>query len=190
MTTLVDLRRWTDRSQTRGEKIKRLSEAAALRVLLVGEERPRYTQLARLASGAPRRLTLGWCERLDGALPRLLAGGHDVVVLDCSTKAERARVLLRAARSAGCEAPIVTLVSSDAAASAVDGETLVGEGAADYLDIAGLSSALLERCLHYALERKQSQRELSRLAQHDLLTGLPNRMQFRVQLEQALRHAA
>jgi diguanylate cyclase (GGDEF)-like protein len=156
---------------------------AALRILLVAEEPSCHGEFVRLAAGTEAlRLTLGWCERLEGALPRLLAGGHDIVLLDCSTAPDRARTLLRAACAAGCEAPVIALHAGETGA----GELLVAEGAADHLDITRLTGLLLERCLQYALERRQAQRELRRLARHDPLTGLPNRLLFRDQLEQAL----
>ena len=88
--------------------------------------------------------------------------------------------LLRAAP----EPPVLVL-------SGVDDERLaleaVRNGAQDYL-IKGRSDAgLVRRSIRHAIERQRVERELSRRASHDPLTGLPNRTLFHDRLTQALR---
>ncbi len=187
MTSWVDLRRWTDRCSVPEVGVDRMSET--MRLLWVGEQSPhlspQYAELARSPQRCGERaLAFSWCDRFDGAVPRLLAGSHDVVLLDCSSAPQRARSLLRAARSAGCDAPIIALTDSD------DGAQLLVEGAADHLPLNQLNTQLLERSLRYVVERRQAQRDLQRLARQDALTGLPNRLQLRMQLESALKEAA
>ena len=196
MTSWVDLRRWTDRCPPSEVEADRLSET--MRLLWVGERPPQLSpslashfSARRTASPAEssrccgeQALAFSWCQRFDGAVPKLLAGSHDVVLLDCSGASQRARSLLRAARSAGCDAPIIALTDSD------DGAQLLVDGAADHLPLDQLNTPLLQRSLRYVVERRQSQRDLQRLAQQDALTGLPNRLQLRRQLEVALQTAA
>jgi len=62
-------------------------------------------------------------------------------------------------------------------------------GAADYLIKGQIDTQLLERTLRYAIERKQTEQHLSRLAHYDTLTDIPNRILFRDRLEHALRLA-
>ncbi len=182
MTSWVDLRRWTDRCAVREAGVEHMSET--VRLLWVGERSPQYSELARSSHcRGERALAISWCDRFDGAVPRLLAGSHDVVLLDCSSAAQRARSLLRAARAAGCDAPIIALTDAD------DGAELLVEGAADHLPLSQLSAPLLQRSLRYVVERRQAQRDLQRLARQDALTGLPNRLQLRAQLESALKEA-
>ena len=184
MTSWVDLRRWTDRSSAREVGVDRMSET--VRLLWVGERSTRYAELAASSrSQGERPLAFSWCDRFDGAVPRLLANSHDVVLLDCSGASQRARSLLRAARSAGCDAPIIALTDNSD-----DGPQLLVEGAADHLPLAELDPPLLQRALRYVVERRQAQRDLHRLARQDALTGLPNRLQLRAQLELALEEAS
>jgi diguanylate cyclase (GGDEF)-like protein len=178
MTTWLDLRRWTDHIAP--NEVTYMPEAK-LRALLVAESASSRPRLDRLSGD---RLSLGWHERFDSALPRLLTGGHDVVVLDCSGAVERARALLRSATAAGCQAPIIVLHDGDTAL----GHALLADGAADQIDFAHLTPLLLERCALHAIERRCTQAELHRLVRHDSLTGLPNRLAFRERLEQALGH--
>ncbi len=157
-----------------------------VRLLWVGERSPSYAEFSGPARRCGERaLTISWCDRFDGAVPRLLAGSHDVVLLDCSDASQRARALLRAARAAGCDAPIIALTDDDN-----DGTELMIEGAADHLPLSRLDTPMLLRALRYVVERRQSQRDLQRLARQDALTGLPNRLQLRAQLDAALKSAA
>lgn len=55
-------------------------------------------------------------------------------------------------------------------------------GLADYLVKGQLTSPLLERSIRYAIERKQTEQRLLRLAYYDALTNLPNRASFKADL--------
>ncbi|HEY7885959.1 MAG TPA: EAL domain-containing protein, partial [Cellvibrionaceae bacterium] len=63
-------------------------------------------------------------------------------------------------------------------------------GAADYLVLEDLTAYQLERAIRYAMERKRTELTLARLAHHDPLTDIPNRVLFRDRLENAIRIAA
>jgi diguanylate cyclase (GGDEF)-like protein len=70
----------------------------------------------------------------------------------------------------------------------VDREAVRG-GASDYLQKGRIDSQVLERCIRYAIERKQSERKLARLAHYDPLTNVPNRILFRDRLGRAVERA-
>ncbi len=122
----------------------------------------------------------------DGLVP-LLNGDCEAALLDFSENAEQARDLLQAARTQSCPIPVLAL-------SAHMDETLDREaipaGAADYLVLEGLEPRQLERAIRYAIERKRTEQALARLAHHDPLTDIPNRVLFRDRLENAIRIAA
>ncbi len=91
------------------------------------------------------------------------------------------------------DAPIIVLTS-------VDNESLgtkaIQSGAQDFLVKEKINSELLERSIHYAIERHKLQERLKNsnerehhLAYHDLLTDLPNRQMFCDRLKQAVIRA-
>jgi diguanylate cyclase (GGDEF)-like protein len=63
-------------------------------------------------------------------------------------------------------------------------------GLADYLVKDHLNPSLLERSIRYALERKDTEQQLHRLAYYDQLTGLPNRAHFNKLLVERIDAAA
>ncbi len=62
-------------------------------------------------------------------------------------------------------------------------------GAQDYLIKGAFSPTSLKRVIRHSMERKQAEKELTRLAQTDHLTGLSNRLVFRERATQALARA-
>lgn len=159
----------------------------AIRVLFVDEEQAEYMLFAQLAADASQRpLQVSWCDRFDQALSHILSGEHDIVLLDCLRRPERALAVLEAALAAGCQTPVVTILPP----SGIRGEPgLLPLGAADYLIKGQFDAALLERCVRYTIERRRVEQQLERQARHDPLTDLPNRLLFRDRLQHALEHA-
>jgi len=161
---------------------------AAVRVLLVGEQRGDYLAVSRaLAAIRTRPHQLRWCNRLDQALPRMLSSDVDIILLDVQHRDERSLALLKGATEHLCTAPIILM--ADDIDTDVDQSSLP-DGAADYLSSTGLLDAnLLSRSLRYAIERKQAVKRLAQQAQQDPLTGLPNRLLLRDRLQHALELA-
>lgn len=94
--------------------------------------------------------------------------------------------LLRGARAQGCETPII--VMTDEMEADVDREA-IRAGASDYLIKGRIDNQLLERTIRYAIERKNAEMHLAKLAHYDPLTSIPNRILFRDRLQHALQRA-
>jgi diguanylate cyclase (GGDEF)-like protein len=161
---------------------------AAIRVLLVGERRDDYLTVSRaLAAIRTRPHQLRWCNRLEQALPRMLASDVDIILLDAQQRDDRALALLKGAAEHHCAAPIILM--GDDIDIDID-QTSLPEGAADYLSSTGLlDTHLLSRSLRYAIERKRAEKRLLQQSQLDPLTGLPNRLLLRDRLQHALELA-
>jgi diguanylate cyclase (GGDEF)-like protein len=79
---------------------------------------------------------------------------------------------------------VVSGVSDDSLAQQV-----VELGAQDYLVKGTLTSAMVQRTVRHARERKRAERRLMQLAHYDQLTGLANRGTFQERVTQALTRA-
>lgn len=126
---------------------------------------------------------LACCDNIQCALPQMLSGNYDVILLDYYWRGSGCSDLLSDARLQGCEAPI--LVMTDSLEADVDRKA-IGLGASDYLIKGDITSSLLERTIRYAMERKSTEMGLARLAHFDPLTHIPNRILFRDRLEHAI----
>ena len=159
----------------------------AVRILLVDENQAEYMLIADEAAAISRRRHLvSWCDQPEQALPTMLSGQYDVILLDCQSNIERARDQLRAAISGGCSTPIIAI--SDELDEELD-RCVIADGAADYVTKRQLGAASLERIIRYALNRKDHERLVAQRTQYDPLTGLPNRLLFNDRLEHAVAHA-
>lgn len=157
------------------------------KVLFVDREHGEYLLIADiLAQVQLVEYELTWCNQLDIALPRIMSQEYDVILLDYYWGEQSARDLLNAARVQACQTPIV--VMTDEMETEVDREA-IRAGASDYMIKGQIDSQLLERTLRYAIERKQTELHLARLAHYDPLTDIPNRILFRDRLEHAVRLA-
>ncbi|WP_126443920.1 putative bifunctional diguanylate cyclase/phosphodiesterase [Sulfuricystis multivorans] len=106
----------------------------------------------------------------------------DVILLDLSLPDSFGRATFERLRHAAPQIPVVVLTGLDDEALAAE---LVAAGAQDYLVKGMIDERHLARALRYAIERKRAEEEIRRLAYHDALTGLPNRLLFRDRFEQA-----
>lgn len=158
-----------------------------IRVLFIDREQSEYLLIAEvLAQVRDVEYDLVWCDHLDVALNKLLSQEFDVALLDYYWGDASARDLLNTVRVQACHTPIV--VMTDEMETEVDREA-IRAGAADYLIKGQIDHLLLERTLRYAIERKQTEQHLSRLAHYDPLTDVPNRILFRDRLEHAIHLA-
>lgn len=158
-----------------------------IKILFIDSEEGEYLLIADLLSQIHHTdYQLVWHNQLDGALQAILADDYDLILLDYYWENGNVRDLLKAAKSQACQAPIV--VMTDEMETEVDREAIRG-GASDYLIKGHIDNLLLERTLRYAIERKQTEQHLSRLAHYDTLTDIPNRILFRDRLEHAIRLA-
>ncbi len=130
---------------------------------------------------------LTWCEDLSLALEAMFAPVHDVVLLDFATSPEEARSLLDAAALHHCKTPIICLAPDNDSQLAMQA---VKQGASDLLTMKNLDAAQLERAIRYAIDRRVAQRELTKLAHYDVLTGIPNRSLFSDRLDRALQRSS
>lgn len=167
--------------------IERPPSAHAIKVLFIDREQGEYLLIADILAQVQRvKYELTWCPQLDTALPKILSQDYDVILLDYYWGDQSARDLLNAARVQACQTPIV--VMTDEMETEVDSEA-IRAGASDYMIKGSIESELLERTLRYAIERKQTELHLARLAHYDPLTDIPNRILFRDRLEHAIRLA-
>ncbi len=156
-------------------------------ILFVDREQGEYLLLAdMLAQLTDVAYHITWQSKLEGVLHNILSGHYDLVILDYYWGERNVHELLNTARVQACTTPI--LVMTDTMDQEVD-RNAIKAGAADYLIKSEITPQLLERSLRYALERKQSELHLSRLAHYDPLTDIPNRILFRDRLEHAIQLA-
>lgn len=158
-----------------------------IKILFIDREQGEYLLIAEILSHIRHvEYELTWCDDLDIALGKILSQEFDVALLDYYWGDNNARDLLNAARVQACQTPIV--VMTDEMETEVDREA-IRSGAADYLIKGQIDHLLLERTLRYAIERKQTEQHLTRLAHYDPLTDVPNRILFRDRLEHAIHLA-
>jgi diguanylate cyclase (GGDEF)-like protein len=160
--------------------------------LLVTTDSPASRLLsASLAPSVPSRLaafTLTPVGMGDEALSRLAGERVDVVLLDLTGPLDVAMDLLVRARVEVPEVPIVVLVEPGHRGDTA-GADAVEAGACDSVVKEELSSALLARVLHYAIERYRLHATLDQLSLTDPLTGLYNARGFRTLAEHHLKLA-
>lgn len=158
-----------------------------IKILFIDREHGEYLLIADVLSQIRHvDYELVWCNQLERALPEVLSCDYDVVLLDYFWGDASARDLLSVARVQANRTPIV--VMTDEIEMEVD-RHIIKAGAADYLIKGQIDHWLLERTIRYAIERKQTEIYLARLAHYDQLTDIPNRILFRDRLEHALHLA-
>ncbi len=131
-----------------------------IRVLLIDDdEDDRFLTEERLGDVPGRPYTLDWTPHYAEGLKAIRAGSHDVYLLDFRLGEKTGIEMLREARDGGRGAPIILFTGQ--AHSRTDADALAA-GADDYLEKAGLTSALLDRAIRYALAQSRASAELER----------------------------
>lgn len=131
--------------------------------LLLVEDNPGDVLLVReMLHDAPITSRVQVAGRLDEALSQLAGDHFDVVLLDLSLPDSHGLETLHRMSDVAGQAPIVVLTGLDDRDAAIEA---VRSGAQDYLIKGQFGGPLLERAIHYAIERKRIEREERRLMQ-------------------------
>jgi signal transduction histidine kinase len=130
-----------------------------IRVLLIDDDRDDYLLTRDFILELGDRYTLDWIASYEGGLEAICAGTHDAVLLDFRLGSRSGIELLREAHARGCSGPIILLTGQGR--SRTDLEAL-DAGADDYLEKSGLTAAILERSIRYALAQRLAEAKLER----------------------------
>ena len=178
-----------------------MRKAAAQHLLLVEDNAGDARLLREMfneAGAIPVRLT--HVQSMSDAEQHLVGHNVDIILLDLGLPDAQGLGAVRRARAAAPRIPLVVLTG-------LDDESLAGqalqEGAQDYLIKGQIETRSLQRAVRYAIERNVMEAallvereraqvttlEMTHSAQHDFLTGLPNRMLLNDRIRQAIQFA-
>jgi signal transduction histidine kinase len=131
-----------------------------LRVLLIDDDQDDYVLTQDLLSDIPGgRFQLDWTPDYAAGVEAVAAGRHDAFLVDYRLGARTGIELLRETRARGRSGPVILLTGQGQ--SRTDMEAL-DAGADDYLEKAGLTPALLDRSIRFALSQYRAAAELER----------------------------
>jgi diguanylate cyclase (GGDEF)-like protein len=120
------------------------------------------------------------------AIDRVKVVQFDAVLLDLSLTDARGIDIVRTLREVSPDLPIVVLTGTDNNEMVL---SAVRSGAQEYMVKDHSNSRAVSLAVLSSIERKLYERSLFRLANHDELTGLPNRRMFLEYLERSLIRA-
>ena len=136
------------------------AESGAVRVLLVDDDRDDYFLTRELLADIPGgRYQLDWTPDYDAGVAAVCGGAHDVFLLDYRLGARTGIELLREAQASGRSGPVILLTGHGKSQTDLDA---LDAGADDYLEKAGLTPALLERSIRFAVAQHRASAELER----------------------------
>ncbi len=159
-------------------------EAPPPRVLLVeGDKEAAAAVWNALEHGGGHRFTVESVATLAEAEAELAGSSFQAVLTEVELADAQGSECIRRLQTVAPDVPIVVLTRGKKPMSGAEALRL---GAQDFLTRADLGMVPLDRALHFAIVRKQSERRLAHLALHDLLTGLANRDLFQERLSRTL----
>jgi len=132
---------------------------APVRVLLIDDDQDDYFLTREMLADLNGRFALDWASTYEAGIEAVCNGTHDVYLLDYRLGEKTGIDLLREAYDSGCDGPIILLTGQGK--NRTDLEALHA-GADDYLEKAGLTPAILERSIRYALAQRNAEVELER----------------------------
>ncbi|QJW99674.1 hybrid sensor histidine kinase/response regulator [Frigoriglobus tundricola] len=132
----------------------------SVRVLLIDDDEDDFLLTRELVSDIPGgRFRLDWTPTYAAGVEAVCAGGHDVFLVDYQLGARTGIELLRETRERGRSGPVILFTGQGH--SRTDMEAL-DAGADDYLEKAGLTPALLDRSIRFALVQHRASAVLER----------------------------
>jgi PAS domain S-box-containing protein len=124
----------------------------AIKVLLIDDDESAFVITRSLLAKSPlTSYGLDWVDTYEAGLEALLAGQHDVYLIDYHLHARNGLDLMREVLAQGCTAPMILLTGQG------DWETdleATRAGAADYLQKGEFDAHSLERSIRYALAHR------------------------------------
>ncbi|MBJ7551123.1 GGDEF domain-containing response regulator [Marinomonas ostreistagni] len=162
-------------------------EKANLSVLVIEDDLEDYILLRTYLSRATRsHFELTHVQHFQEAVKCLVEHQFDVILADYFLDGHTATDLFKHVKLIGVDTPIVVLTGM--AATELD-DVLMQLGASDFIPKDELTTALLERSIRHAIERKRAEQQISQLIKRDPLTGLGNRLIFEEHAELAIARA-
>lgn len=135
-------------------------EPSKVSVLLIDDDEDDYLLTKELVDDIRGgRFTLDWASTYDAGLGAICRNTHDLYLLDYRLGAKTGIDLLKEAQAKGRTGPIILLTGQGQGQTDVEA---LNAGADDYLEKAGLTPALLERAMRYALVQHGAAAELER----------------------------
>jgi PleD family two-component response regulator len=169
----------------------------SIKTILLVEDNPGDACLLQEMLKENETLNIELVTCMSEAETSLAAGTIDIALLDLGLPDAQGLEAIRRAHAAAPGVPLVVLTGLDDESLAAEALQL---GAQDYLIKGQIETRGLLRALRYAVERKTMEsvalamaRQMAHSAEHDFLTGLPNRMLLNDRIGQAIalakRHA-
>ena len=130
------------------------NELAPIKVLLADDDEDDYVLTRYIFDEfKSNQYELEWVNSYEKALAAMIAGAHDIYLLDYRLGAENGLELLRKAKQRGCRAPIILLTGQGD--KEIDLQAMES-GAADYLVKGEFEAPLLERAIRYSLQHART----------------------------------
>lgn len=162
-------------------------EKSKLSVLVIEDDLEDFILVRTYLQRATRsQFELHHVAHFEEAVHQLVSNQYDAILADYFLDGHTATDLFKHAKLIGLETPIVVLTGAEA--SELD-DVLMQLGASDFIPKDELTTALLERSIRHAIERKRAEQQISQLIKRDPLTGLGNRLIFEEHAELAMARA-
>ena len=138
-------------------------EEHVIKVLLIDDDEDDYIITRELlAASRWGTFDLEWLAGFESGRDAMRRKAHDIYLLDYNLRGRSGLDLIRDAKEAGCQAPMIVLTGINN--RDIDLEAMEA-GAVDFLVKGELNSSLLERSIRYALQRSETEAALRKSAE-------------------------
>ncbi len=138
--------------------VKDATDLKTIRAMLIDDDRDDYFLTKDIVEDIPGgRYKLEWSSNYDSGLEAICAGEHHVYLIDYQLGKKTGIDLLRESKGRNCSGPMILLTGQGQRRTDLEA---LDAGADDYLEKAGLTPALLERTIRYALAKHAAEANL------------------------------